>query len=61
VRGSTYQFGVCAPASSDPHCTVDPNTVPKAVDVIAPLGVLQSSELDYTLHSPVTLTGVSIP
>ncbi|HEY6409774.1 MAG TPA: glucodextranase DOMON-like domain-containing protein, partial [Ktedonobacteraceae bacterium] len=24
-----FQFGVCATASLDPHCTVDPNTVPK--------------------------------
>ena len=35
--------------------------VPKAVDVITPTGVLQSDELDYTLHSPVVITGVSIP
>ncbi len=33
-----YQFGVCASASADPHCTVDPATVPKAMDVITPLG-----------------------
>ena len=25
-----FQFGVCATASTDPHCTVDPATVPKA-------------------------------
>ena len=56
-----FAFGVCAAASADPHCTVDPNTVPKAVDVITPAGVLQSNELDYTLHSPVSLTGVTIP
>jgi glucoamylase len=56
-----FQFGVCATASSDPHCTVDPNTVPKAVDVITPAGVLQSDELDYTLNSPVVLQGVAIP
>jgi glucan 1,4-alpha-glucosidase len=55
-----FQFGVCATASSDPHCTVDPNTVPKAMDVITPSGVLQSDELDYTLH-PVVLQGVTIP
>ena len=30
-------FGVCATVSSDPHCTVDPSTVPKAMDVITPL------------------------
>jgi len=56
-----FQFGVCATASADPHCTFDPNKVPKAVDVITPAGVLQSDELDYTLHSPVTLQDVTIP
>ncbi|MEP6811833.1 MAG: glucodextranase DOMON-like domain-containing protein [Actinomycetota bacterium] len=56
-----FQFGVCATASTDAHCTVDPLTVPKAVDVIAPPGVSQANELDYTLHSPVTLSGVTIP
>jgi carbohydrate-binding DOMON domain-containing protein len=56
-----YNFGVCAAASSDPHCTVDPNTVPKAMDVLVPSGVSQSKELDYTLHSPVVLQDVTIP
>jgi carbohydrate-binding DOMON domain-containing protein len=56
-----FQFGVCAAASSDPHCTVDPSTVPKAVDVITPAGASQSDELDYTKHSPVVIAGVSIP
>jgi glucoamylase len=56
-----FQFGVCATTSSDPHCTVDPNTVPKAVDVLTPSGVSQSDELDYTKHSPVTIEGVTIP
>ena len=55
-----YSFGVCATSSSDPHCTVDPNTVPKAMDVITPLGVNQSTELDYTL-GPVVIQGVTIP
>jgi glucoamylase len=55
-----FQFGVCATASPDPHCTFDPNLVPKAVDVIPAPGVLQSTELDYTL-GPVVLTGVAIP
>jgi len=55
-----YQFGVCAASSSDPHCTVDPNTVPKAMDVLVPTAVLQSSELDYTLGQ-VVLQGVTIP
>ncbi len=56
-----FQFGVCAVATSDPHCTVDPGTVPKAVDVIPPPGVLQSDELDYTVHNPVVLQGIAIP
>ena len=55
-----FQFGVCAAASADPHCTFDPGLVPKAVDVITAAGVLQSTELDYTL-GPVVLTGVTIP
>ena len=56
-----FQFGVCAVPSADPHCTVNPSTVPKAVDVIAPAGVIQSDELDYTIHNPVVLQGVAIP
>ena len=56
-----FAFGVCATASADPHCTVDPGTVPKVIDVLTPPGVQQSDELDYTVHSPVTITGVSIP
>src|SRR5207244_13285098 len=56
-----FQFGVCPAPSDDPHCTVDPGTVPKALDVIPPAGVLQSDELDYTLHNPVVLQGVTIP
>jgi glucan 1,4-alpha-glucosidase len=55
-----FQFGVCATASSDPHCTFNPNSVPKAVDVITPSGVAQSTELDYTL-GPVVIKGVTIP
>ena len=56
-----YQFGVCATAGSDPHCTVDPSTVPKALDVLTPAGTAQSDELDYTLHNPVVLGGVTMP
>ena len=56
-----FNFGVCATASSDPHCTVDPSTVPKAMDVLTPTGILQPTELDYTLSSPVVLQGVAIP
>lgn len=56
-----FTFGVCAASSNDPHCTVDPNTVPKVMDTITPLGVNQSDELDYTLHNPVVLQDVVIP
>ncbi|HXR42711.1 MAG TPA: glucodextranase DOMON-like domain-containing protein [Acidothermaceae bacterium] len=55
-----YQFGVCATASNDPHCTFDPNAVPKVMDTITPSGVAQSTELDYTL-GPVVLQGVTMP
>ena len=51
---------MCATASTDPHCTADPGSVPKAMDVLTPAGVAQSDELDYTLHQPVTLQGVTI-
>jgi len=56
-----FAFGVCAEASQDPHCTVGPDTVPKLMDVITPDGVDQSDEVDYTIHTPVVLTGVAIP
>ncbi len=57
----SYTFGVCATVSSDPHCTVDPATVPKAMDVLTPPGVSQADELDYTKHNPVVLQDVVIP
>ncbi len=56
-----FQFGVCAVGNTDPRCSVDPNKVPNAMDVITPPGVSQSTELDYTLRSPVSLQGVMIP
>ncbi|MBA3823765.1 MAG: glucan 1,4-alpha-glucosidase [Ktedonobacterales bacterium] len=56
-----YSFGVCATSSTDPHCTVDPNMVPKAMDVLTPTGVSQADEFDYTLHQPVTLQDIIIP
>ncbi|HKC30014.1 MAG TPA: glucodextranase DOMON-like domain-containing protein, partial [Jatrophihabitans sp.] len=55
-----FTFGVCAAPSSDPHCTFDPNAVPKVVDTLTPSGVSQSTELDYTL-GPVVIRGVPIP
>jgi len=56
-----FQFGVCAAQSNDPHCTVNPSTVPKAMDVLTPPGATQSDELDYTLHNPVVIAPVAIP
>ena len=55
-----FQFGVCAAASADPHCTADPGTVPKVMDTLPPGSVSQSTELDYTF-GPVVLQGVAIP
>ena len=56
-----FAFGVCATASSDPHCTFDPGAVPKTLDVLVPAGVSQSDELDYTIHQPVVLQGIVVP
>jgi carbohydrate-binding DOMON domain-containing protein len=56
-----YQFGVCAAASAEPHCTFNSNNVPKAMDVLTPPGVSQANELDYTLHNPVSLQGIVMP
>jgi hypothetical protein len=33
----------------------------KVLDTITPVGVLQSAELDYTVHKPVVLSGVAVP
>jgi hypothetical protein len=51
-----FQFGVCATASSDPHCTFPAGNVPKAMDVIG-----GAAQLDYTLHAPVEIAPVVIP
>jgi carbohydrate-binding DOMON domain-containing protein len=56
-----FQLGVCATASSDPHCTVNPSSVPKVMDTITPAGTSQADELDYTVHNPVTLQPVVVP
>lgn len=56
-----FAFGVCATSSTDPHFPANPASVPKAMDVLTPPGVLQSDELDYTQHNPVVLQGVTIP
>ena len=53
-------FGVCAPGGTSPICSLDPSTVPKAMDVITPPGVSQATELNPTL-GPVVVQGVAIP
>jgi carbohydrate-binding DOMON domain-containing protein len=55
-----FQFGVCRPGVSSPICSVDPGTVPKAMDILTPPGVSQADELDPT-QPPVTIEGVTIP
>jgi hypothetical protein len=56
-----FQFGVCATATADPHCTFPPGNVPKAVDVLTQAPTTQADELDYTLHNPVVIAPVTIP
>jgi glucoamylase len=55
-----YQFGLCAPGGTSPICSIDPSTAPKVMDVIAPAGVDQSTELDPT-QGAVTIHGVNVP
>jgi len=55
-----YQFGVCAAGDPSPICSVAPGSVAKAVDVITPADVSQSTELDPTAGSPV-IHGVPVP
>jgi glucoamylase len=55
-----FLFGVCAPGGTAPICSVDPSTVPKAMDVITPPGVSQTTELNPTL-GPVVIQPVTVP
>jgi glucoamylase len=55
-----FLFGVCAPGGTSPICSVDPGTVPKAIDVITPTGVSQATELDPT-RGPVAIQPVTVP
>ena len=55
-----FQFGVCAVGGTSPICSVDPATVPKAMDVITPQGVSQGIELDPT-RGPVVIQPVVAP
>jgi len=54
-----YQFGVCAAGDDAPVCSVDPGSVPKAMDVLTPAGTSQADELD-PLAGPVVLSPVVI-
>jgi glucoamylase len=55
-----YTFGVCAPGGTAPICSVDPTTVPKAMDVITPPGVSQATELN-PIPGPVVIQPVTVP
>jgi glucoamylase len=55
-----FSFGVCATGGTAPICSVDPSTVPKAMDVITPAGVSQATELNPTL-GPVVIQPVTVP
>ena len=60
-RPQAFLFGVCAAGRHIADLRrADPATVPKAMDVITPLGVDQTVELDPTLD-PVLIEGVAVP
>ena len=44
---------------------ISSHSLPKGMNsifyVLTPPGVAQADELDYTLHSPVTIQGIAIP
>jgi glucoamylase len=54
-----FAFGVCAPGNPAAICSADPDSVPKAMDVLTPSGVAQDVELN-PLVGPVVLHGVPI-
>jgi glucoamylase len=55
-----FTFGVCAPGGTASICSVDPTTVPKAMDVVTPPGVSQADELNPTI-GPVAIQPVVVP
>lgn len=55
-----YQFGLCPAGGTEPVCSIDPGTAPKAMDVVTPDGVDQAVELDPT-RGPVVVRGVAVP
>ena len=54
-----FAFGVCAGGNTAPICSANPTTVPKAVDVLTPPGVSQSTELNPTT-GPVAIRAVPV-
>jgi glucoamylase len=54
-----FTFGLCATGNTSPICATNPTTVPKAVDVLTPPGVNQSTELNPTA-GPVTIRAVPV-
>jgi glucoamylase len=54
-----FAFGVCASGDSSPICSIPPGSAPKAMDVLTPDGVSQSTELDPT-QGAVVLHGVPV-
>jgi len=55
-----FTFGVCATGNTSPICSVNPSTVPQAMDVITPPGVDQDTELNPTLGQ-VVIQPVVVP
>jgi glucoamylase len=55
-----FTFGVCAAGNNAPICSVNPTTVPKAMDVITPAGVSQATELN-PVPGPVVIQPVTVP
>ena len=55
-----FTFGVCAAGGTAAICAADPNTVPKAMDVLTPAGVSQATELDPA-KGPVVIQPVMVP
>jgi hypothetical protein len=56
----TYPGAIAASLASPWGQSVNPGTVPKAVDVLTPPGVSQATELDPTL-GPVVVQPVTVP
>lgn len=54
-----FSFGVCAPGNPSSICALDPNTMPKAMDVLTPAGVDQATELDPAAGA--VIQGVPVP